>query len=234
MSNLNALFICVYLLISSFSTAVLAGAYEEAILAARDGRTAEIAALLQRGLDPNTTDSDGTTLLGLAARNGDLATVEMLLNHRASPNRRNRYGDTPLLLAANLGRLDLVKILHAGGGEMEPPGWGVLHYAVFHGHMTIVEYVLGTSIDVNRRAPNQRTALMLAAGHGNLEAVKLLLANGADPALTTPDQKTAAQIATEKGFVEVASFLLTVKGDPVAGELGAPATSTTVTNNERP
>ncbi len=210
MLKFKRLFLLVSAMASCLATGAWAGAYEEAILAARDGRTAEIAALLQRGLDPNTTDPEGTSLLGLATRNGDLATVEMLLSHRASPNRRNSYGDTPLLLAANFGRLDLVKRLHAAGGEMEPPGWSVLHYAVFGGHVPIVEYVLSGSVDIDRRAPNQRTALMLAAGNGNLEVVKLLLGKGANATLVTPDQKTAGQIATEKGFAEIAGLL--VKG----------------------
>lgn len=193
-----------------FAPSAFAGAYEDAVLAARDGRTDEIAALLRRGLDPNTTDPDGTSLLGIAARAGDLKTVDMLLAHRASPNRRNTYGDTPILFAANLGRLDIVKRLHQAGASLEPQGWAVLHYAIYGGHVAIVEYALSNGANINLRAPNQRTALMLAAQNGNLDLARLLVSKGAATGAVDSEKQTAGQIAANKGFDSLANYLKTV------------------------
>lgn len=184
-----------------------AGAYEDALLAARDGRTKELASLLQRGLDPNTTDPDGTSLLGIAARAGDLAMVDMLLTQRASPNRRNTFGDTPILFAANQGRLDIVKRLHSAGADLEPQGWTVLQYGVLGGHVEVVEFALAQGVNINRRAPNQRTALMLAAQIGNLELVRVLVAKGAATGMVDGENRTAGQIASAKEFRSIAEFL---------------------------
>jgi ankyrin repeat protein len=188
-----------------------AGAYEDALIAAREGRVQEIAALIQRGLDVNTTDREGNTLLALATRSGELRLVDMLLHNRASPNRRNSYGDTPVLLAATQGKLPLVKRLVEGGADLTLPGWSALHYAIYGGFADVSEYVLSAGADINQRAPNQRTALMLAAQLGNLSMAQLLVSRGADTSLTEPDGKTAADIAAGRGFQEVADFLRKAK-----------------------
>ena len=62
--------------------------------------------LLARGMDPDSVDAKGDTLLCIAARNGSARTVEALLAAKANPNRANRFGDTPLMLAALNGDLD--------------------------------------------------------------------------------------------------------------------------------
>jgi uncharacterized protein len=195
------------LLATQLISPVYAGSYEDALLAARDGRTDEIAALLKRGLDANTADPKGTTLLGLATQVGDLKTVELLLAHRASPNRRNAYGDTPILFAAHQGRLDLVKRLHSAGADLEPAGWTVLHYAVMGGHEPIVRYALEQGARVNQRAPNQQTALMLSAYSGLTDIAKLLVEKGAATGMLDAEKRSAAQLAAEKEFSGLANYL---------------------------
>lgn len=188
-----------------------AGAYDDALIAAREGRIDVLTALLQRGLDVNTAERDGTTLLGVAARNNNLAMVDMLIANRASPNRRNNYGDTPVLLAASQGKTDIVKHLVAAGAEINAPGWTPLHYAVYGGHAELAEYLLAAGADVERRAPNQRTTLMIAAQVGNLPMSKLLVQHGAKVSAVDSEGKTALDIALSKDFAHVADYLRTVK-----------------------
>ena len=71
-----------------------AGAYDDIIAAANNGDTPTVLDLLKRGMDPNTTDRNGSTLLMIAARNGNRALLEALLANRANANRRNQVGDT--------------------------------------------------------------------------------------------------------------------------------------------
>ncbi|MFL5864899.1 MAG: ankyrin repeat domain-containing protein [Solirubrobacteraceae bacterium] len=63
---------------------------------ARAGRTAELAALLDRGVPANLTNAAGDTLLILAAYHDHPGTVGMLLDHGADPDRVNDRGQTAL------------------------------------------------------------------------------------------------------------------------------------------
>jgi uncharacterized protein len=63
---------------------------------ARDGRTDELAAVLDRGVPANLTNAAGDTLLILAAYHDHPATVRMLLDHGADPDRVNDRGQTAL------------------------------------------------------------------------------------------------------------------------------------------
>src|SRR5690606_4057968 len=49
---------------------VIADSYEDSLIAARNGDTGALVRLLERGIDPNTIDSESNSLLILAAREG--------------------------------------------------------------------------------------------------------------------------------------------------------------------
>ena len=73
--------------------------------------------------------------------------------------------------------------------------------------------------EINKVAPNGRTALMLAATSGDVDTVRLLCGAGADVSLQF-DGVTAKSIAEEKGFKEVSAALLDCGGGANgAGEL---------------
>lgn len=191
-----------------FQSAAFAGAYEDALAAAAGDNIDALTELVGRGLDPNTTDAEGHTLLAIAARGGNLRAVELLLAHRASVNKRSRFGDTPLHLAALAGHVDVVERLLRAGALTESSGWTALHYAVFGGHGQIVSRLLTRDPALlDQRAPNGQTALMLAAKAGNFELLRQLLAAGADRGLRDFDGKDARQIALEGGSTEIDDIL---------------------------
>ena len=113
------------------------GAYEDILIAAGNGDTATVVNLVQRGMDVNTTDQSGMTLLMIATRNGNIALVKSLLANRANVNRRNQHGDSALLLAALKPDLEAVKLLLEHGADVNPPGWAPLQYAMFSGSKEI-------------------------------------------------------------------------------------------------
>ena len=113
MKKLIILFTWIFSL-AMFSNAI-AGAYEDMISAVNGKDTETVSRLLQRGMDVNTSDSVGNTLLMLAARNGDLPTLEILLRKKANTLKKNSYKDTAILLAAARGHLQCVAALVDAG-----------------------------------------------------------------------------------------------------------------------
>lgn len=162
---------------SLLSSAALAGAYDDALSAATSGDARALSSLLQRGIDPDTVDSNGNTLLILAARDGRTDAVQALLQYRAKINYRNAAGDSALMLAVLRGHEDTARFLIKAGAALNQEGWAPLHYAAFEGREALLDDLVAAGADVNAPAPNQATPLMLAARNGHIGFVRRLLVN---------------------------------------------------------
>jgi ankyrin repeat protein len=186
-----------------------AGVYEDTLIAVRNDDTQKVERFIERGMDVNTADNNGTTLLMYAARNGNVELLEYLLKIKPNLLIKNRYGETSIMLAALQGHLDCVKTLAKAGAAINPggEGWTPLSYAAFAGQADIAAYLIEQGALVNERAPNSMTPLMLAARNGHIKLLQLLLDNHADPTLTTTDGKTAASIARENNQLQSADLL---------------------------
>jgi len=88
---------------------------------AREGRTEELADVVERGVPVNLTGGTGDSLLILAAYHGHPATVRMLLEHGADPDRVNDRGQTALGAAVFKQSADSVRALldHGAGRDRE-------------------------------------------------------------------------------------------------------------------
>jgi len=90
---------------------------EAAAELARQGKTAELSALLKDGLEVNLRDAKGNTLLMLASYHGKAETVVMLLKARAAVDLRNDKGQTPLGGVAFKGYVDIATLLLDAGAD---------------------------------------------------------------------------------------------------------------------
>jgi ankyrin repeat protein len=90
---------------------------EAAAELARQGKAAELSALLKDGLEVNLRDAKGNTLLMLASYHGKTETVVMLLKARATVDLRNDKGQTPLGGVAFKGYVEIATLLLDAGAD---------------------------------------------------------------------------------------------------------------------
>jgi uncharacterized protein len=194
------------LFVLGMACAVAAPTLQGLFDAVRANDVDEVRSLLDQGMDPNSTDKQGYSILMQAAREGHIATVKLLLERKARVNQYSAAAETAIMLAAFKGHLETVKLLHTYGAAINKDGWTPLHFAAFEGHASICKYLLDSNAQVDARAPNDETALMLAARNGRYDVVKVLLGK-ADPNLKTSSGGTALQLAVQKGHADVAQLI---------------------------
>jgi ankyrin repeat protein len=163
---------------------------QRALTAAESGDVAQMTALLDSGLDPNTAQLNGGPLcpedpmltpLQAAVCAGQVDTVKLLLDRGARADTLLGRGGTALTLAAQLGRRIIAKTL------------------------------LDHGADPNTRDRSGTTPLMVASRAGNAPLVRLLLAAKAEPGLTDAVGNTALTVA---GSGETAKLLIDGGADP--------------------
>jgi ankyrin repeat protein len=142
------------------------------------GAPQQLMGLLDTGLDPNSKDDRGTTLLMMAAP--DVDKVRLLLARGADPKARASSGyDALAIAAAYRGTLESLRtLLNAGATVEEPPD---IHF---------------------RNLP-----LVFSSMTGDLENVKLLLAHGGDPSSGSYGRTPLAQAVTF-GYPDVVQALI--------------------------
>lgn len=185
----------------------LAGSFDDLYKAVTMGDREEVSRWLAKGAEADTADPSGMTLLMMAAFNGQLDMVELLLKSGARVDLRNRQGDSALVLAALKGHLPVVERLVKAGATLDQKGWTALHYASFEGRTDVVNYLVRRGVNIDALAPNDSTALMLAARNGHMETVKALLKAGATPDQVNHDGKTAASWARSTNNTDIADLI---------------------------
>ena len=154
------------------------------IEAVKAGNGAAVATLLQKKVDVNTTEADGTTALHWAVRNDDAALVDRLIRLGASAKAANRFGVTPISLACENGSAPVVQRLLKAGVDANtagPLGETPLHLCARTGKPEAVRALLagGARVDTIENWRGQ-TPLMWAAAEGHVDTMKVLVEAGAD------------------------------------------------------
>ena len=173
-------------LIAACAVASLAavGADTPLIEAAKNGRPAEVRALVRQHVDVNARETDGTTALHWAVRADDLESATLLIHAGARIDAVNRYGVAPLSLAAVNGNAAIVSLLLNSGADPDtasPEGETALMTAARTGTPAPVIALLNAGADVNAREHwLSETALMWAAAENHAEVARILLDYGAE------------------------------------------------------
>jgi uncharacterized protein len=166
-------------------------------------------AWLEEGLDPNLeADRIGTGLM-IAAWEGNLPMMELFVARGADLDRTNRHGEQAVQLAAWRGQLNAVRWLLDHGASINRSGknWSALHYAVFAGHSEIARLLMARGAEINARAPNDATVLMMAAREGREDLAKTLIDAGAETQLTNDRGDSALTMAMRYGNVRIAKLV---------------------------
>jgi ankyrin repeat protein len=190
--------------------------YTGLMVASERGRPDIIKLLLDHKADPNVTGRDGTSALMLASENNQPEIVKSLIGRGADPNRQDNNGWTALLKAAYQGNAKCIEIL-ASHTKLELDR--ALLVATLMERKDAVKALLDSGAEVDFRASDGRTPLILVAGKGNRDIVELLLHAGADASLTDQAGQTAQAVAAAKGFSDIAELLRHApapSGTPVA------------------
>jgi uncharacterized protein len=164
---------------------------------------------LDQGMDPNMeADRVGTGLM-IAAWEGNIAMMELFASRGADVNRVNRYGEQALQLAAWRGNLEAVRWLldHGASTRRKGKDWSAMHYAAYAGREDIARLLLDHGADVNARAPNDSTVLMMAALAGKEDVAKVLIDAGADTSLANDRGDTAMTWAMRYGNLRIAKMV---------------------------
>jgi uncharacterized protein len=189
--------------------AVFAAAYDELLRAAELGDTRSVERMLDKGLDPNTADAKGHTLLMIAARHGHRDLAWSLIRRKANATKRSQHGDTALMFASLRGDREIARMLvEYGGAELNHAGWAPVHYAAFENRAELLRYLIQKGADKDAVAPNGYTALMLAARGGHVETAKALLYEDVDVNVRGPAGETALTIARGKRHSDLAELLV--------------------------
>ena len=184
-----------------------AGAYEDMEEALVRGDAGAVIALIDRGMEVNTVDRHGNTLLIQSIQRDLPELFDRLLQRRARINVHNRNGETALSIAAYLGRARYVRRLVETGAEVNFFGWSPLAYAAYNGHAEIVAYLIGKGAEVDAITENGSTALYLASRNGHAETVRTLLKHHADPTIINDHGETAMDGAMKGKHSEVETLL---------------------------
>lgn len=188
-------FIVYLFVITAFSIA-RADAYVDYFRAVNMDNASAVAELLSKGFDPNTLSESGQVALYIAMREGSPKVAAVLLaSPRLNIDAANAAGETPLMMAALQGRLDWARKLIDRGAKVQKPGWSPVHYAATGPSTELLAMLLDRGADINARAPDMSTPLMMAVRFGPEDSVKLLVRRGAEKSYINERDVTAAELA---------------------------------------
>jgi ankyrin len=152
--------------------------------AVKTGDKAAAVMLIEKRVNVNAPEPDGTTALHWAAHNGDVDLVQRLIRAGANVKAVNDFGATPMSEAAVLADPALIGALLEAGANVESPngdGQTALMIVARTSRVDTARLLLTHGANVNAVEKwRGQTALMWAAAQSQPAMVRALIAAGAD------------------------------------------------------
>ncbi len=174
--------------------------------ALRQGETVKLRTAVNSGLDVNSRDADGNTVLMQAAVYATTADLEFLLAHGADVNAANKTGHTALMRA--MPDLAKVKLLVEHGADVNAAAGGTTPLLIAAGLPSaeeVVRYLIQKGADFKAINGQGLDAVMMAAGEGEVVTLKILLdagASGAREAKNRPIPKSQRTNALDQATLD--------------------------------
>ena len=178
---------------------------------------ATVRALVDKRIDVNAVQADGTTALHWAVDRDAPELVRLLVRAGANVKAANRYGATPLWLASLNGNAAIIGMLLEAGADaaaVSDEGETALMVAARTGKIDAVNALLARGADPNVAEQwRGQTALMWAAAEGHASVIDALLARGADVKTRSNGGFTALLFAAREGRIAAVDTLLKAGAD---------------------
>ena len=206
------------------------------IIMCDEQRSHEVRWLVEKGADPDKTDSSGLSPLMHAAGRGDRNILQILIQAGAEVNLQSPEGYTALQYAVNGGWSEASLALEAWGGIIVQPYYNHpmlsevwtrrQHYSralslketrwkhhdfledLMKGNYRDIRRYLDAGYDPDAADTEDLTALMLSASLNDLYISRLLMDNGADPSLKDSMGLDALWYAAFSGNRELVEYLV--------------------------
>jgi len=171
-------------MLSSVLLVAALGASAPLAEAVKTGDRTAAMAMIDKRVDVNAPEADGTTALHWAVQQGDLDLVQRLIRAGANVKAKNDYGSTPMSEAAVLARTPILEALLKAGADVESPnadGQTVLMVVARTSQVDAAKLLIARGANVNAVEKwRGQTALMWAVAQNQPAMVKELIAHGAD------------------------------------------------------
>jgi len=177
----------------------------------RDNNTDIVSAMLNEGMDVNTTVK-GVTALHVTAQVGYEDMTKLLLAHKPTLEARDDEGYTPLLWAAARNHAPVVAELLTAGADVTAStprdGFSPLHHACAAGNVPVATLLLDARANPDARAADGSTCVHSAVFANKTRVLELLLSRGAVPTLEHTPGLTPLFIAAYQGQADAVRALL--------------------------
>jgi len=171
----------------------------DVLKAVNSGNTTAVEKAIASGRDVNKKDKNGNTPLILAAKHGDVGIVQALVMKGAAVNIKNSDGYDALLALTNY---------TMAGSPLENKPTSEPIGVITEGHLKAAALLLEHGADVNTKAKDGSTALIVATKLHKKDLVDLLLNKGAEANIANQQGSTALIVAASKGYGELICPLL--------------------------
>ena len=149
----------------------------EAARSAGSSLQSVLADMIEMGVNVNTQEPDGNTVLHISAEKSNVEAIKLLLSHNACSSLRNAQGK----MAMHLGKTQEVTALLKKAALSQLPHEASLYHAAEQPELKWFERLLKEGVPVDSKWIHGRTALAAAAKVGNMEMVRFILSSGAAP-----------------------------------------------------